>query len=69
MTDLKTKIARGEYEIDSCEVAEEILAKMRTVTRVRTQLEGPSVRRPRRRFAGFAIAQRERPAARPALAP
>ena len=38
MSDLKTKIARGEYEIDSREVAGEIISKMRTVKRVRSKL-------------------------------
>ncbi len=60
MTDLKTRIARGEYEIDSREVAEEILTKMRTVNRVRAQLEDQSVRRPSRRFDAFAAWSRDR---------
>lgn len=51
MTDLMTTIARGEYEIDSAKVAEEMIAKMRIVNRVRTQLESP--RRPARRARDF----------------
>lgn len=43
MTDLKTKIARGEYEIDSREVAEAIISKLRTVRRVREQIEAKRV--------------------------
>jgi hypothetical protein len=36
--DLKTTIARGEYEVDSSQVADEILAKLAIVGRVRSQL-------------------------------
>jgi hypothetical protein len=52
VTDLKTRIARGEYQVDSRAVAEEIIAKMRIVSRVHAQLtEGTSVASPKRRFA------------------
>ena len=45
MSDLKAKIARGEYEIDASEVAEAIITKLRTVRRVRATLDA-APRRP-----------------------
>ena len=50
MTDLKTKIARGEYEIDSRKVAEEIIAKLRIVDRARRRLDESNDTRPGGRF-------------------
>ncbi len=50
MTDLKTRIARGEYEIDSREVAGAIIDKLRIVSRVRTHLDTPRAPRPGGRF-------------------
>ena len=60
MSDLKTKIARGEYEIDSREVAEAILAKLRTVRRVRTHLLKPQVETGGRQFAAAWRGERRR---------
>jgi hypothetical protein len=40
VSDLKRRIARGEYEIDSAKVAEAIITKMRTVRTVRADLAG-----------------------------
>ncbi|HEX2127773.1 MAG TPA: flagellar biosynthesis anti-sigma factor FlgM [Solirubrobacterales bacterium] len=54
MTDLKTRIARGEYEVDSREVAEAIIGKLRTIDRVRRQLVEPRAARPGGRFAAAA---------------
>ena len=54
MTDLKTKIARGEYEIDSSEVAEAIIAKLRTIDRVRRQMGESRTTRTSGRFTATA---------------
>ena len=47
VNDLKTRIARGEYEIDSARVAQAIISKARTIKRVRSQINAPQ--RPARR--------------------
>jgi hypothetical protein len=60
VTDLKTRIARGEYEVDSREVAQEILTKMRITRRVRALLESKRSVRTSRRFDAASAWSRSR---------
>ena len=58
MNDLKTRIARGEYEVDSRAVAEAMIAKLRTVSRVRTQIDNERQPRPSSSFGPSAHQRR-----------
>jgi hypothetical protein len=58
VTDLKTRIARGEYEIDSREVAGAIIDKLRMVSRARRQLDLAHGSRPAGHFDAMTGNQR-----------
>lgn len=61
MDELKSKIARGEYEVESRKVAAEILAKVRIMRRARRLLRESPMRdlewRPRIRSRRFRAAE------------